>query len=343
MQHKIEQAGPLLAEDGTLRETGYAFRPVLDYDRKAVRHDATRIKEWDRYVIVDPDFEIDLSIADYSNIGVDSISFRDFSSSVFYAKNRIQLFEKGDKLLSPTSVIGDSKSKGRGYSIEFRNGGDQRHLVFSMKRFSGRNGISGDIVLHCPSCDHIVTAAPLAESEKLFCYKHRIQGMSASGTIQFGNREYKLTPGRSFGSFGWVRGVWSKSSEWIWGGAAGIEDGSVLSLNLGSGDGNPASTTENVIFCRGTAHKLSDAQWDIPLRSKSMPEGGDWHISSDDGRIDLVFTPHSRHENRLNLGFTRLEREQLFGTYTGNVMLDDGTDTPVSQLQGFVERVRNRW
>ena len=113
MQHKIEQAGPLLAEDGTLRETGYAFRPVLDYDRKAVRHDATRIKEWDRYVIVDPDFEIDLSIADYSNIGVDSISFRDFSSSVFYAKNRIQLFGKAiNSFLPPRSSAIPSRKAG---------------------------------------------------------------------------------------------------------------------------------------------------------------------------------------------------------------------------------------
>lgn len=343
MQHKIAQAGPLLAEDGTLREAGYAFRPVLEYDRKAVRQDANRIKEWDRYIILDPDFVVDLSIADYSYMGVDSISFRDFSSPVLHAKNRIQLIEKGDKLLSPTSVIGDSTSKGRGYRMEFRNSGDQRHLVFSMKRFAGGAGISGDIVLHCPSCDHIVTAAPLAGSGKLFCYKHRIQGMSASGAIRLGNKEYELIPGRSFGSFGWVRGVWNKSSEWIWGGAAGIEDGSVISLNLGSGAGNPADITENVVFYRGTAHKLSDAQWDIPTRSKSLSGEDDWHISSDDGRIDLVFTPQSRHENRVNLGFVRLEREQLFGTYTGNVLLDDGTDMVVSRLQGFVERAGNRW
>jgi len=343
MQRKIEQGGALLSQDGSLRESGYALRPILEYDRKSIRERANRIKEWDRYIIIDPAFAIDLSLADYASVGMDTIAFFDFTESKAYTRNRVQFIEKGDKLLSPTSVIGDSISKGRRYSIEFRNGGNERHLLFSMKRFAGNRDISGDIVLACPACDHIVTAQPLSDNGKLFAYRHKVQGLAASGTIRLGKKEYLLTPGRSYGAFSWVRGVWGKTSEWLWAGAAGVPGGTTLSFNLGSGSGNAPDCTENVIFHQGVAHKLADAQWDIPMRDGAVRQDEPWHVSSDDGRIDLVFSPHAGYKNRLNLGFVRLQREQLFGTFSGNVLLDDGTGMDIESMSGFVERVRNRW
>ena len=178
-------------------------------------------------------------------------------------------------------------------------------------------------MLHCPSCDHIVTAA-LAESGKLFCYKHRIQGMSASGTIQFGNREYKLTPGRSFGSFGWSEACGANRAN-----GSGAEPPAsktdLSSLESGFRDGNRLAT-ENVIFCRGTAHKLSDARLGYP--PKQVDAGGRRlaHFF-DDGRIDLVFTPHSRHENRVTSDL-RLERSSCLERTRGTLCSTTGRTRP---------------
>ena len=51
MQHEITTRHPLLDEQGRLIEAGYTKGLLMDYDRKAIKGGALRIKEWDYYLI----------------------------------------------------------------------------------------------------------------------------------------------------------------------------------------------------------------------------------------------------------------------------------------------------
>ena len=51
MQHQITKWTPLLDDDGSLIEPGYATSMVFDYDRSDIRANKLRIKEWDYYLI----------------------------------------------------------------------------------------------------------------------------------------------------------------------------------------------------------------------------------------------------------------------------------------------------
>ena len=51
MQREIKLPGPLLDAQGHLREAGYAKSLLLSYDRKAIRANPLRIKEWDYYLV----------------------------------------------------------------------------------------------------------------------------------------------------------------------------------------------------------------------------------------------------------------------------------------------------
>ena len=79
MQHKLT-AGPLLDENGNLNEAGYAFSLVKDYDRKAIKANSMRIKEWDYYYIGNDEFGIALTIADNSYMNLMSVSLLDFKN-----------------------------------------------------------------------------------------------------------------------------------------------------------------------------------------------------------------------------------------------------------------------
>ena len=138
-QHEITQAGPLLDDQGNLRETGYAKRMLPVYDRNDVRGHTMRIKEWDYYLVMNGQFALALTIADNSYMGLDSISLLDFWENTQVTKSPMRLLPMGNTGMPSSSLEGDSASGGRGYSLLFRREEDQRQLYAHMEHFDGRD------------------------------------------------------------------------------------------------------------------------------------------------------------------------------------------------------------
>ena len=78
MQHEITTSGPLLDGSGNLREPGYAKRLLPIYRRADIKAPASRIKEWDYYLVANDHFAVALTIDDNGYMGLDSISFLHF-------------------------------------------------------------------------------------------------------------------------------------------------------------------------------------------------------------------------------------------------------------------------
>ena len=78
MQHEITTSSPLLDGSGNLREPGYAKRLLPIYRRADIKAPASRIKEWDYYLVTNDHFAVALTIDDNGYMGLDSISFLHF-------------------------------------------------------------------------------------------------------------------------------------------------------------------------------------------------------------------------------------------------------------------------
>jgi len=78
MQHEITQSRPLLDTRGNLAEPGFARKLLPIYHRDHIKAGASRIKEWDYYLITNDHFALALTIDDNSYMGLDSISFLHF-------------------------------------------------------------------------------------------------------------------------------------------------------------------------------------------------------------------------------------------------------------------------
>ena len=79
MQHEITTRHALLDAKGHLVEPGYTKGLLMDYDRKAIKGGALRIKEWDYYLVnCGDEFAVALTIDDNSYMSLDSISLLDF-------------------------------------------------------------------------------------------------------------------------------------------------------------------------------------------------------------------------------------------------------------------------
>ncbi len=105
-QHEITQAGPLLDEQGSLREAGYAKKLLPVYDRARIRGKALRIKEWDYYLVMNGQFALALTIADNSYMGLDSISFMDFWEKAQITKSPMRLMPMGSTGMPASTAEG---------------------------------------------------------------------------------------------------------------------------------------------------------------------------------------------------------------------------------------------
>lgn len=343
MQNEILQRGPLLDESGKLREAGYSKRYILEYDRRDIKADAGRIKEWDYYLVTNKRFGLALTIADNSYMGIDSVSFLDFTQPWTKTKSVFQLLTKGRKNLSPTSEIGDVKSGGTKHTIEFRNGGMSRTLIFEIKNFHKGKSLSGEIILGFPPQDSMVIATPFTKDPLAFYYNQKTNCMPASGSMKFGETEYVFDPADSFGVLDWGRGVWTKNNTWYWASASGLLDSSSFGFNIGYGFGDTSAATENMIFYRGEAHKISNVTIEIPRTREKYEFMQAWGFTSDDGRFEMTFRPIVNRHAKINALFVASTQDQVFGHYSGRVVLDDGRRIEIEDFFGFAEKVSNKW
>ncbi len=344
MQHRIVKDGPLLDELGILREPGWATELKLQYRRKDVKAPAVRRKEWDYYLITNGKFGLALTIADNGYMGLVSVSLLDFKEHWEQTTSPMVLMPMGRMKLPETSATGDLYAGGKGYQMLFENRRDIRRLTFHMDNFRDGNPIDGSVTLTRPPEDSMVIATPFAGHPKAFYYNQKIVGMRASGEIAFRDRRYRFDPSDSFAILDWGRGVWTYDNTWYWSGAAGEVEGKVFGFNLGYGFGNTDAASENILFYDGKAHKLDRVTFRIPEKGNGEEDFmSPWRFTSNDGRFEALFEPVLDRSALTRVGPLCSDQHQVFGTFTGSAILDDGRQIHLDRFFGFAEKVRNKW
>ncbi len=344
MQHRIVKDGPLLDELGILREPGWATEPKLQYRRKDVKAPAVRRKEWDYYLITNGKFGLALTIADNGYMGLVSVSLLDFKEHWEQTTSPMVLMPMGKMKLPETSATGDLYAGGKGYQLLFENRGDTRRLTFHMDNFRDGNPIDGSVTLTRPPEDSMVIATPFVGHPKAFYYNQKIVGMRASGEIAFRDRRYRFDPSDSFAILDWGRGVWTYDNTWYWSSAAGEVDGKVFGFNLGYGFGDTGAASENMLFYEGKAHKLDRVTFQIPQKGNGDDDFmSPWRFTSNDGRFEALFEPGLDRSALTKVGPLCSDQHQVFGTFTGSAVLDDGRRIHLDRFFGFAEKVRNKW
>ena len=344
MQQEITRRMPLLDEDGNLTKAGYAKKLLPVYRRAEIKAGWHRIKEWDYYLVSNGRFALALTIADNSYMGLDSISFLDFENGWEITRSPMRILPKGKTNLPETSEFGDVGISGRGYGIFFKNDGEgKRTLIAHMKNFGDVGPISAKITLTSEPEESMVIATPF-EKAGHFYYNQKINCMRAMGEVTYDHKPYFFVPEESFAVLDWGRGVWTYKNTWYWGSASYTVGGEAFGFNIGYGFGDTSAATENMLFYKGRAHKLSKVFWDIPKDSAGREEFmKPWRFSSDDGRFEMDFVPCLDRASCSDVGIIKSDQHQVFGRFTGKAVLDDGSVLNVAGIPGFAEKVQNKW
>ncbi len=343
MEQHLLSYGPLLDESGQLCEAGYAFSLVKTYDRKAIKAGKSRIKEWDYYLIYHDRFGVALTLDDNSYMGMLSASFLDFEKPSERTFSPMFWLPFGETGFPASSTTGDVAIRLKGAAGFYTHEDGKRHLVFRIDNFQDGKPFSCDLWLSDEPRDSMVIATPFPKKPTAFYYNQKIIGMRAEGTVEYRGERYTFSKADSFGLLDWGRGVWTYDNTWYWSAAQGEVDGHTFGFNLGYGFGDTSAASENMLFWDGVAHKLDRVTFEIPQKDGRDDYLSPWRFADNEDRLDLIFTPILDRQSKTDVLVICSDQHQVFGRFTGKVILDDGTALQVNNLLGFAEKVRNRW
>ena len=344
MQHRITKEGDLLDENGHLIECGYATKLIKTYDRKKIKAGKYRIKEWDYYLVYNSKYAVAFTIDDNSYMGLDSFSLIDFTKQQETTKSFMKFITKGKKGFPASSQTGNISVVDKKYSMAFVNNGKERVLKVTIKNFEKGKDLACEFVLTKEPKDSMVILTPFVEKKDHFYYNQKIVGFKASGWVEIGNEKIVFDEDDTRGILDWGRGVWTYKNTWYWGAGAGVVDGHEVGFNIGYGFGDTSSATENMLFYDGKAHKLEDVTFNIPKSSKGKDDFmSPWTFTSSDKRFEMKFTPVINRHSNANVLVISSNQNQVFGKFSGKMILNDGTVVKVKNFMGFAEKVVNKW
>lgn len=344
MQKQIIEKGALLNHKGELIEAGYATSLIREYRRKDIKANPMRIKEWDYYLISDGRRALALTISDNSYMGLESVSWIDLEKPEETTKSEIILMPMGKLNLPSSSISGNVSFHNKNLNMIFGNNGQKRHLRVNYKDFKDGKTLTADLILDDVPEDSMVIATPYKEDPKAFYYNQKINCLRAQGYVSIGNDGYRFEADSAFGVLDWGRGVWTYSNTWYWSSASGMQNGKRFGFNLGYGFGDTSNASENMVFVDGKAHKLSQVTFNIPFKENGSEDFmKPWTFTSDDGRLNLDFEPVIDRAALIDLKLICSDQHQVFGRFSGTVILDDGSPFEIKNLPGFAEKVANKW
>lgn len=339
MNHLIEHKQPLLDKFGKLSEPGYAKSELFEYNPEMIAASKWRIKEWDYYAALSDEYGFSLTVADLGYLGMFTICFFDFKEKTYTCKTKKILFPFG-KLNLPHSVQqGDIVVKRKGFLIKILNQENNRRIIVEANRFFKRDNLRIDVSMKKTDDDYMMIATPWKNHPKAFYYNQKLNAMPIIGDLYLGEIHYGFKPKKDFGILDWGRGVWTYKNTWYWGSLSTVVKGKRLGLNMGYGFGDLTNATENMIVYGGVAHKL-----DL-VRFEFNPDQllDTWAFISNDERLYLEMKPLIDRVDDTNLLIIKNKGHQVFGLFTGYLILDDGTKLDIIDALGFAETITNHY
>lgn len=337
-QKEFTSAVPLLDESGALSAWGWGRRAVMEYNRDAIpKKRQSRIKEWEHYTIMSPEFTVGVTIVQLGSILSGSAELIDYKSQSM--RNAAFIISTPvDRSVFPADPYGQTKVVRKDDFVSLSFGDKRRVIEFLFAKTATSPEMSGKIELaDDPANDSIAITRPFGEGE--FFYENKIFGLAATGSVVVDGNTYALPAGESWAIFDWGRGIWPHESSWFWGQAAGKVGNDRVAINLGHGYGDDSRGTCNAILVNGKLQKLDivDCQFDPADRMRP------WEFTSNDQRLTLTFRPLYQQHSKQDLGLISAELYKIHGHYSGTLVLDDGTELKVENLLGFAEHMKQRW
>ena len=297
-----------------------------------------RRKRWDYWSIQSGDLLVSGVVANVDYLSTSDIWWHDLSTGREGGREVTKIAGKGFDLPSrfgsrPVRV------EAKNYSCElFDDDSRNMHIRVQWMETSGEAG-ELDAVITMPSGQESLNVV-IPWSDRVFQYTSKHQARPVTGALRVGDSSWTFGD-ESWGVLDIGRGRWPFSTRWNWGGGFGYSvSGSRIGIQIGGKWTEGTGFTENGVFVDGRLSKIGrELEWTYDWDDTMKP----WRVVDPDGQIDIVMTPRFDKHTKLDLKVMMRETHQVFGTWTGHVVDDDGCRHDVNSVQGFAEECRARW
>jgi len=296
-------------------------------------------KRWDYWAILAGDLVVSSVYSNIDHFGladvgwIDLVSGESGGAAIVTAPDVVDLPERPGT--APLRVDQD----GLDLAIVDESGGTR--LTATWTEADGRPGRL-DVFVELPA-GHESLNVVVPWSDELFNFTSKHQARPALGTLAVGDRRWGIGGPEGTESWGVLdvgRGRWPSTIAWNWGGGAGRCGDHVVGIQVGAKWTAGTGATENGFLVDGCLTKLGNEleweySWDEPMRP--------WHVRDPGGQLDLTLAPRYDKYSHVEAGDLGSETHQVFGTWSGRLVTDDGLEVEVAGAQGFAEEARQRW
>lgn len=339
-QTEITEPVSVLDKAGRPQNFGWARSSILSYDHNLLSAPHRSISEGDRYVLVSSSHVVCFEILDDGYLGYHFLSVVPLREKTCFSKTLLTNFSLGCLDLPINSDIGSIKFKQKKGLINFAcMDGGVKLIKVDIPDFSRHQGLRGEVVLTPPpGAESLLTNMTWWRKKgEAFLLSRKSPWYFAEGVIQFGSSDLVFTRGEGWGIFDWTRGVRPPSDLRFWAVGCGLSGDHQVAFNTGYSSADSSAGTENAFFLDGKLHKLDQVSFHIPS-GRLVP----WRFTSNDSRFEMTFTPQQERDENHQMFFYSLKQRQLFGFFSGKVILDDGSKFEFKEIAGMAERRKSR-
>lgn len=318
--------------------SGWSRSPVFSYDSYNLSP-RKRLVESDRYIVFNEKAAVFMELMDCAHLSSIELGTADLIARS-HSSELVKLpFSFGSLKLPADADKGSIKIKNKNIILDFSvMQAGSRLLKLDHPGFNHGSSLRGVVVLSPPEpqSESLHTVMAWRRDASAFRYSRKDPWYSAEGVIQYGDQELVFSKGSSWAVLDWNRGIAPRRERRYWAAACGDCSGRRVSFTFGYGSAVSETGTENALFLDGKLHKLNQ----VTFRINPKDWMRDWHFTSDDNRVDLVFSPAIGHSMSCSSFFRGRKRRFFIGTYSGTLVLDDGEVISCKNMQGIAERSR---
>jgi hypothetical protein len=337
--HEAELTEPvdLCTPDGTALNPsarGWSRRPL---HRANLDGCFGRNKRWDYWAILAGDLVVSAVYSDIDHLGLADVWWVDIPSGTTGGK-AIVTPNDGTIALPERPGTAPLRVDRDGLDLAIVDDEAGTRLTATWTEVDGRPGRL-DVMVDLPAGhESLNVVIPWSDDEFNFTSKH--QARPAHGELVVGDERRAIGPD-AWGVLDVGRGRWPHEIRWNWGGGAGRSGDHVVGLQIGAKWTDGTGFTENGVIVDGRLSKLGrELEWDYDWDDPMTP----WRVVDPDGQLDITLTPrYDKHSALGGGGEYGSETHQVFGTWSGRLVTDDGMALDLDGLQGFAEEARQRW
>lgn len=331
----------LYNEDGSVN-WGWSRNPVYNLNLDKARFmklkalQRYRTKKWDYYYVFSDEYFFSITLADLGYAGTVFAYTYDYDSNSITESGMVVPFASGF-VMAPGSGSGRTSFENKRIKAVFDVDDYERHIILNYPGFNNGQGLEADLqLIQGDDLESICVATPIGKGR--MNYTRKICCMGAKGYIKRGDSVKELNPERDLGGLDWSRGFLATNTFWNWCCASAIQDGHKIGLNLCYGL-NDSMDTENAFFIDNKCCKVDTVKFDYDEKNRMNK----WHITSPDGRVNLIFTPEKERIAKTDIKLVKSEVHQMFGRYSGQLLMDNSLTFNVDNIRGAIEDHHAKW